>query len=346
MSALSGASETSKRMEIMQTNVRSMLLLAAAGYLAAIAFPAQAATAYPEKPVRMIVPFAPGGASDFVGRIIQNKLGKEIGQQVIIDNRTGASGYIGVEVAADSAPDGYTILLGNIGTMAINAAIFPKFRIKPLNSFIGITQVVDVPGMMVVHPSLPVKSVKELIAFAKAHPGVLDFSASGAGSNSRLAFELFKQQTGIKIVMVPYKGGASGASLAAATGEVPLTMLTSASLLPYVRQGRLRVLAVVAPKRLSAVPDAPTMTEEGYPDFVVGSWQGIYVPTGTPRAVVDRLFPAIVTTMRDATVIKQLGTASSAAIVSKSPEDFRKFWESESNRWSKVVKDVGAVAQR
>ncbi len=311
--------------------------------IAAFAGSSQAA-GYPERPVRLIVPFAPGGASDFVARIIQDKLGSEIGQQIVIDNRTGASGYIGVEVAADATPDGYTALLGNIGTMSINASVFPKFRVKPLDAFIGITQVVDVPGMVVVHPSLPVKSVKELIAFAKARPGQLNFSASGAGSNSRLAFELFQQQAGTKITMVPYKGGASGASLAVATGEVPLTMLTSASLLPYVRQGRMRVLAVVAPERLGAVPDAPTMKELGYPDHVVGSWQGVYVPKGTPRAVVDRLFPAIVNTMKDATVIKRLDTASSAAITSKSPEDFRKFWEAEHNRWAKVVKDVGAVA--
>jgi len=311
--------------------------------IAAFAGSSQAA-GYPERPVRLVVPFAPGGASDFVARIIQDKLGSEIGQQIVIDNRTGASGYIGVEVAAESTPDGYTALLGNIGTMSINASVFPKFRVKPLDAFIGITQVVDVPGMVVVHPSLPVKSIKELIAFAKARPGQLNFSASGAGSNSRLAFELFQQQAGTKITMVPYKGGASGASLAVATGEVPLTMLTSASLLPYVRQGRMRVLAVVAPERLSAVPEAPTMKELGYPDHVVGSWQAVYVPKGTPRAVVDRLFPAVVNTMKDATVIKRLDTASSAAITSKSPEDFRKFWESEHNRWAKVVKDVGAVA--
>lgn len=228
--------------------------------------------------------------------------------------------------------------------MSINASVFPKFRVKPLDSFIGITQVVDVPGMVVVHPSLPVKSIKELVEFAKARPGKLNFSASGAGSNSRLAFELFQQQAGIKIVMVPYKGGASGASLAVAMGEVPMTMLTSSSLLPYIRQDRMRLLAVVAPERLSAAPDVPTMKEVGFPDLVVGSWQGFYVPKGTPRPVVDRLFKAVVTTMKDGDVIKKLGTASAAAIVSKSPADFQKFWRSEHERWAKVVKDVGAVA--
>ncbi len=312
---------------------------------AALAGFAQAA-AYPERPVRLVVPFAPGGASDFVGRIMQDKLSSELGQQIVIDNRTGASGYIGVEVAADSTPDGYTALLGNIGTMSINASVFPKFRVKPIDAFAGITQVVDVPGMVVVHPSLPVKSIKELIAYAKARPGKLNFSASGAGSNSRLAFELFQQQAGLKIVMVPYKGGASGASLAVATGEVPLTMLTSSSLLPYIRQDRMRLLAVVAPERLSAAPDVPTMKEVGYPDLVVGSWQGVFVPKASPRAVVDRLFKAVVTTMKDAEVVRKLATASAAAIVSKSPADFRKFWVSEHNRWAKVVKDVGAVAQK
>lgn len=331
----------------MQSIVRYMFL-STAGVLAAFALSAQAATPtpYPERPIRLIVPFQPGGASDFVGRIIQNKLASELGQNIVIENRTGASGYIGVEIASEATPDGYTALLGNIGTMAINASVFPKFRVKPLDAFIGITQVVDVPGMMVVHPSLPVKSVKELIAYAKARPGELNFSASGAGSNSRLAFELFQQKAGIKVVMVAYKGGAGGASLAAAQGEVKLTMLTSSSLLPYIRQDRLRLLAVIAPERLSAAPDVPTMAESGFPELTVGSWQGFYVPKGTPRAVVMRLFPAVVNTMKDPEVVRRLATASAASITSKSPEDFRKFWVSEHNRWSKVVKDVGAVAQK
>jgi len=269
-----------------------------------------------------------------------------LGQTIVIDNRTGASGYIGVEVAAGATPDGYTLLLGNIGTMAINASVFPKFKVKPLNAFIGVTQVVDVPGMLVVHPSLPVKSVKELIQYAKARPGKLNFSAAGAGSNSRLAFEFFKEKAGVDIVMIAYKGGAGGASLAAAQGEVQMTMLTSSSLLPYIRSGKLRLLAVIAPERLSAAPNAPTMAESGFPELVVGSWQGVFVPKGTPQAVVDRLFPAVVHTMKDPEVVRRLGTASARAVVSKSSADFRRFWEKEHNRWAKVVHDVGAVAQR
>lgn len=299
---------------------------------------------YPSRPLRMIVPFQPGGASDFVGRIIQPKLSEELGQNIVVENRVGASGYVGVETAAKATADGYTFLLGNIGTMAINASVFPKFKVKPLQAFIGVSQVVDVPGMVVVHPSLPVNTIKELIAYAKARPGKLNFSASGAGSNSRLAMEYFMRQAGINIVMVAYKGGAGGASLGAVQGEVQMTMLTSSSLLPYIRAGRLRAIGVIAPNRLSAAPEVPTMKESGFPDLVVGSWQGVYVPKGTPQAVVKRLFPAVVNTMNDAEVVRRLGTASAAAITSKSPEDFRKFWLSEHNRWAKVVKDIGAVA--
>ncbi|MGW8184373.1 MAG: Bug family tripartite tricarboxylate transporter substrate binding protein, partial [Burkholderiales bacterium] len=243
---------------------------------------------FPSRPLRMIVPFQPGGASDFVGRIIQPKLSQELGQNIVVENRVGASGYIGVETAARATPDGYTFILGNIGTMAINASVFPKFKVKPLQAFIGVSQVVDVPGMVVVHPSLPVHSIKELIAYAKERPGKLNFSASGAGSNSRLAMEYFMRQAGINIVMVAYKGGAGGASLGAVQGEVQMTMLTSSSLLPYIRAGRLRAIGVIAPHRLSAAPDVPTMKESGFPDLVVGSWQGIYVPKGTPAVVVKR----------------------------------------------------------
>jgi tripartite-type tricarboxylate transporter receptor subunit TctC len=294
----------------------------------------------------MIVPFAPGGASDFVARIIEPELTKGLGQQVVIDNRSGASGYVGIEYASQQAPDGYTILLGNIGTMAINASVFPKFKVKPLQAFDPVTQVVDVPGCVVVHPSLPVHSLKELIVYIKARPGQLDFSASGAGSNSRLAFEYFMQKNGLKATMVPYKGGASGASLAVVQGETPMTMLTSASVLPYVKQDKLRLLAVIAKERLESAPKAPTMAELGFPEMTVGSWQGVYVPKGTPQPIVDKLFNVVTTAMKAPVVPKRLATADALVILSKSPEDFRKFWEEESARWSKVVQDVGAVAQR
>lgn len=324
---------------------RSTGILFCAAIVVGASAQSYAAEQYPTRPVRMIVPFQPGGASDFVARIIEPGLTKGLGQNVIIENRVGASGYVGVEAASQATPDGHTFLLGNIGTMAINASVFPKFKVKPLDAFIGVTQVVDVPGVVAVHPSLPVNTIKELITYAKARPGKLNYSASGAGSNSRLAFEYFMQKAGLKIQMVAYKGGAGGASLAVAQNEVPMTMLTSASVLPHVRAGRVKLIGVIAPERLSVAPNVPTMAESGFPELTVGSWQGVYVPKGTPRAVVSKLFTVVQTTMKDPEVARKLDTASTAVVLSKSPEDFRKFWVGEHERWAKVVKDIGATAQ-
>ncbi|MBI3916163.1 MAG: tripartite tricarboxylate transporter substrate binding protein [Betaproteobacteria bacterium] len=307
---------------------------------------AQSTAKYPERPVRMIVPFQPGGASDFVARIIQPKLGQELDQTIVVDNRSGASGHLGIEVAANATPDGYTILLGNVGTTAINPYVFPKFRPKPLDAFTGVTQVVDVPLCLAVHPSLPVKSVKELIEYAKAQPGKLNYAAAGAGTNGTLAFEYWKQRTGTKIVMIAYKGGAGGAALGHVQGEAQVSLLSTPSVFPYVKSGRLRLLAVVARNRLDSAPGTPTMAESGFPDMTVGSWQSVYVPKGAPNTVVSRLFTAVTNTMRDPEVGRRLATASAVAIVSKSPSDYHDFWKKENDRWAKVVKDIGAVTQQ
>ncbi len=327
----------------MQSSVGAKLLLAAAGLLASFAFPIQAASAYPDRPVRLIVPFQPGGASDFVARIMQPKLASELGQNIVIENRTGASGYVGIEAASEAPPDGYALLLGNIGTMAINPSVYPKFKVKPLDAFIGVSEVVDVPSGIAVHPSLPVHSLKELIAFAKARPGQLNFAAAGVSSNSTLMFQYLQREIGFKVVRVAYKGGAGGAAIGAATGEVEIAVLSTPALLPFVRSGKLRLLSVIAAKRLSAVPNVPTMPELGYPELKVGSWQGVFVPKGTPRAVVTRLFPAVVNTMKDPEAVRRLATADAVAITSESPEDFRTFWVNEDKRWSKIVKDIGVV---
>jgi tripartite-type tricarboxylate transporter receptor subunit TctC len=321
-------------------------LLAAMTVLAAGGDWANAASPYPSRPVRMIVPFQPGGASDFVGRIIQPKLAEVLGQNVVVENRVGASGYVGVETAAGATPDGYTFLLGNVGTMAINASVFPKFKVKPLDAFIGVTQVVDVPLCVAVHPSLPVKSIKELVDYAKARPGKLNYAAAGAGSNGRLTTEYWMQKVGVEIVMVAYKGGAGGASLGLVQGETQVSFLSTPSIFPFVKQGRLRLLAVIARERLNSAPDVPTMAEAGFPDLTVGSWQGVYVPKGTPQPVVKRLFPAVQTTMQDAEVKRRLGTASAVVVLSKSPEDFYRFWKGEHDRWAAVVKSIGAQAQK
>jgi tripartite-type tricarboxylate transporter receptor subunit TctC len=293
----------------------------------------------------MVVPFAPGGASDFVGRIMQPKLGEELGQQVVIDNRAGAAGNIGVEVAARANPDGYTLLLGNIGTMAINPSLYLKFPIKPVNDLVGITQVVDVPGSLVVHPSLPVNNVKELVDYAKANQGKLNFGSPGTGSANQLEMEFFMRATGIKMTHIPYKGGAGPAAIALLGNEVQLMFVTLSSSITFVKQGRLRALGVVAPKRIAAVPDVPTMVENGFPTMTIGSWQGVFVPKGAPRDVVKQLYAAVIKTMDDATVKKRLGDGGVEVVVSKSPEAFGAFVKAENERWAKVIKDAGVVAE-
>jgi tripartite-type tricarboxylate transporter receptor subunit TctC len=325
-------------------NIQRRLLIAAACVCTAGLSNAQSGS-YPNRPLRMIVPFAPGGASDFVARIIQPKLSEVIGQQVVTDNRAGASGNIGVEVAARSPADGYTMLLGNVGTMAVNPAIFPKFPVKPVSDLTGISLVVDVPGAFAVHPSVPAKSVPEFIQYAKSRPGELNYGSSGAGSAQRLAFEFLMSKAGIKLTHIPYKGGAGAATTAVLAGEVCCTMVTVASFIPHVKSGKARVLAVMAPQRVAQLPDTPTMSESGFPELTLGSWQGMYVPKGTPRAVVNHLYGVLMKTMHDPEVVKRLQQGGAEIVTSKSPEEFAGFMKAQNAFWAKIVKDVGAVAE-
>src|SRR6266545_2870346 len=238
---------------------------------------------YPNRAIKIIVPFAPGGASDFVGRIMQPRLSELLGQQIVIENRGGAAGTIGTEVAARSAPDGYTLFLGNVGTVAINPAVFTNLSINNLRDFIPVTQVVDVPGVLIVHPSVAANSVKELVAYVKANPGKLNYASPGSGSQNRLEMELLRKMEGLDMVHVPYKGGAGPAVAGMMGGETHVMFTTAPSAMGQIRGGKLKVYAVTSVKRMPQVPDAPTMVESGYPDFVTGSWQGIFVPAGTPR---------------------------------------------------------------
>jgi tripartite-type tricarboxylate transporter receptor subunit TctC len=312
---------------------------------AACVLPAWGQDKYPTRPVRMVVPFAPGGASDFVGRIISPGLGEALGQQVVIDNRTGAAGNIGVEVAARANPDGYTILLGNVGTMSINPGLYTGFTIKPVTDFIAVAQVVDVPGSLVAHPSLPANSVKELIDYAKANPGKLNFGSPGGGSANRLEMEFFMRATGIKMVHIPYKGGAGPAATALLGNEVQLMFVTLSSSINFVKQGRLKALGIVAPKRLSVLPEVPTMAESGFPSMTTGSWQGVFVPKGTPRAIVDRLFTVTTKVMDQAEVRKRLADGGVETVVSQSPEAFAAFVKAENQRWAGIIKDAGVTAE-
>ena len=293
---------------------------------------------YPSRPVRMIVPFAPGGASDTVGRIIQPAMADLLKQQVVVDNRGGAAGNIGVEVAVRANPDGYNFLLGNVGTMAINPVYYKKFPYRPLKDLIPITQVVDVPGSVVVHPSLPAKSVKELIAHMKANPGKLNYGAPAPSSANTLETIMFLNATGTDAVQIAYKGGAGPATIGLLGNEIQLMFVTFSSVVNHAKQGRLRMLGVISPERNPAYPEIPTMREQGL-DMVVGSWQGLFVPQGTPKPVVNRLYDVGVAMMKDAQVMKRLGDNGITIVTSKSPAEFVAFVKAETERFGKVIRD-------
>jgi tripartite-type tricarboxylate transporter receptor subunit TctC len=311
-------------------------LLFAAGVLPA----AQAAQKddYPSRPVRMIVPFEPGGASDTVGRIIQPAMAELLKQQVVVDNRGGAAGNIGVEVAVRASPDGYNFLLGNIGTMAINPNYYVKFPYRPLKDLIPVTQVVDVPGCVVVHPSLPAKNIKELIAHLKANPGKLNYGAPAPSSANNLETIQFLNMTGTNALQIAYKGGAGPAMIGLLSGEVQMMFVTFSSAVNLAKSGKTRMLGVVSPERNPAYPEIPTMREQGL-DMVVGSWQGIFVPQGTPQSVVSKLYQVGVAAMKDPQAVKRLGDSGITIVTSKSPADFAAFVKSETARFGKVIKD-------
>ena len=294
---------------------------------------------YPSRSVRMIVPFAPGGASDTVGRIIQPAMSSLLKQQVVVDNRGGAAGNIGVEVAVRANPDGYTFLLGNIGTMAINPVYYLKFPYKPLKDLIPITQIVDVPGSLVVHPTLPVKSVKELIAHLKANPGKLNYGAPAPSSANTLETIQFLKATGTNAVQIAYKGGAGPATIGLLGNEIQMMFVTFSSVVGHAKQGRLRMLAVISPERNPAYPEISTMREQGL-DMVVGSWQGLFVPRNTPQPVVGKLYQAGVEMMKDPQVVKRMGDSGITIVTSKSPADFVAFVKSETERFGKVIKEA------
>jgi tripartite-type tricarboxylate transporter receptor subunit TctC len=310
-----------------------------AGLTLALGMAHSATVDYPTRPLRMIVPFAPGGASDFVGRIIQPALAEQLGQNIVIENRSGAAGYIGVEAAARATADGYTLLLGNVGTMAINPNFYTKLPVKPLKELHGVTQVVDVPGSFVLHPSVPAQNVKEMIRYLKAHPGKLNFGSAAPSSANSLEMQMFLMATGTKAVEVPYKGGAGPAMVGLLGNEVQMMFVTFSSALPHVKTGRVRMLAVVAPERVPALPEVPTMREQGF-DMVVGSWQGIYVPRGTPAQAVNRLLKAAHVAMKDQEVNKRLAAGGVTIVTSGSPVEFRKFWEAEDRRFARIIKDA------
>ena len=306
--------------------------------LLVLAAPVQAQT-YPSRPIRFIVPFAAGaGVLDIMARIVGQHLGTATGQQVVIDNRPGAGGNVGAEVAAKATPDGYTMLMGAVA-LVVSPYLYAKLPFDPLTDLVPVTQVNSAPLMLVVHPSLPVKSVAELIAYAKARPGQLNYGSGGVGATPFLATELFKSMAGIDVTHVPYRGGAPAlADLVA--GQLSFMIENVPGTLPLVRDGKLRALAITSRQRLALVPDLPTMEEAGVPGYEMIGWNGIFVPKATPPEIVTRLNAELVKVLRSADVGEQL-VKLGAVPVGDSPEQFGAFVKAELARWGKIIKDLG-----
>lgn len=300
------------------------------------------AQAFPTKPIRLIVPFPPGGAVDFYARVVQPALSETLGQQVIIENKAGASGMVGAEFVAKSPPDGYTLLLGNIASLAINAGIYPKMPYDPLKDLTPIVRTVDVNYVMVVHPSLPGRTVAEVIAYVKANPGKVSYGSAGSGSLPHLGTELFKAQTGTNMVHVPYKGGGPMVTDLLG-GNVQLVIADQANLMPHVQGGKLRAIAVATPKRSPNMPDVPTIAES-LPGFDATAWQGLVGPAGMSPDVVKRLNEAFNQVMAMPAVREKL-VGGGLEPVGGTPDQFAKFIAAEIAKWTKISRDVGAKAE-
>jgi len=301
---------------------------------------AQTAANYPNKSVRFIAPFPPGGSTDLLARLVAQKLTEAWGQQVIVENRGGAAGTIGVELAARSAPDGYTIVMGHVGTFGVNPTLYPKLPYDALRDFAPITVLATVPNGMAVHPSLPVKTARDFVALAKAKPGELLYASGGSGSASHLAGEYFKLLTKIDMVHVPYKGTAP-AMISMISGQTTMTITGMVALMPHVKSSRLKLLGVATMKRLSIMPDVPTINESGVPGYDANQWYGVLAPAATPRDIVAKLHADIVKVLARPDVKERLA-ADGAEAVANTPEQFAAHIRAEIARWAPVVKASGA----
>jgi tripartite-type tricarboxylate transporter receptor subunit TctC len=300
------------------------------------------AQSYPVKPIRMVVPFPPGGFSDVFGRIIAGKMQEAWGQPVVVENRPGAGGNIGADIVAKSPPDGYALVMGTIGTHAINATLFSRLPYDPIRDFAAVAFVVEAEGLLVVHPSIPAMSVQELVALAKARPDELTVSSAGAGTTSHLASELFRTMTGTKLIHVPYKGNAP-AITGLLSGETSMLFATLPTVLPQVQAGRLRGIAVLGAKRSVAVPQFPTLAEAGLKGFEVNNWTGVFAAAGTPAAVVTKLNAEVNRIMQLPEVQTRL-PREGLRHVAMTPEQFAAFVRAEKDKWAPLVKASGAKA--
>jgi tripartite-type tricarboxylate transporter receptor subunit TctC len=297
------------------------------------------AQSYPSKSIRYIVPFPPGGGQDLVVRALAPRMTEALGQTVVVDNRPGAATMVGAELAAKSPPDGYTIFNGSNTTLAINPNLYSKVPYDPIKDFVAVTQIASLPNLLVVHPSLPVRTVKDLAALARNRPGQLNYGSSGTGTPAQLAGVMFGDAADVKLVHVPYRGS-SQALTALISGETQMMFGSMTSTLPFVKSGRLRAIAVTGAKRSLAAPDLPTVAEAAYPGFEAVTWYGLFVPAGTPAAIISRLNAEVVKILR-APDFRDWLVAQGADPVGSTPDELAVFVKTELVKYAKIVKDSG-----
>jgi len=294
---------------------------------------------YPAKPLRLIVPFPPGGGNDTVARVIAQRMSPALGQPVVVDNRPGAGGSVGAEAVAKAPADGYTLFLAGVGSHAVNPNLHPKLPYDPVKDFAPITLIASAPSVLVVNPSIPARNVAEFTAYARANPGKLNYASNGNGSAAQLAATMYESMAGVRMVHVPYKGIAP-ALTDLLNGEVQLMFGTIVALVPHLQAGKLRALAVTSRKRSVLLPDVPTLAESGLPDYQAGSWYGVLAPAGTPRPIIERLHGTIVKALQQPDVAQRLA-AEGAEVIGSTPEEFGAHIKAELARVAEVVRAAG-----
>lgn len=320
-----------------KTIVRVTLLATAFVVLVAGHAQAQQAGKFPTRPVRMIVPYAPGGATDITARQLQTKISELWGQPVIVDNRAGASGNIALELAARSAPDGYTLFVGNVSTNAINETTFRSLKIKPSRDLTGVTNLIQLPHLWVVNPSIPASTLKELVAHVKKTGAKLNYGSAGVGAYPHLDAVKFLKIAGIDMTHVPYKGGAGQMIPAIIGNEVQFMFINMASSLPHIRTGRIKPLAITTDKRRPELPNVPTTAESGFPGVGTNAWNGLFAPSGVPKPLLNRIHADVVKVMESPEMRASLDKVFMAVVVNKSPAEFQQFVLGEIKSWGKIV---------
>jgi tripartite-type tricarboxylate transporter receptor subunit TctC len=321
--------------------IRTVVRAVALVMLAAAAPLGNAQAPYPSKPIRIVVPFPAGGTTDILARAVAAKLTETTGQPAVVDNRPGAGGNIGAELVAKSAPDGYTFLMGTVGTHAINPSLYAKMPYDHVKDFAPVILVAGVPNVLVVNPALPVNSVQELIAYIRANPGKVNFASSGSGTSIHLSGELFKTMTGTQITHVPYKGSAP-ALQDLVGGQVQIMFDNLPSSLALIKAGKLKALAVTSAERSSALPDVPTVAEAGLPGFEASSWFGLLAPAGTPKEAIAKINGEVAKWLATPEAKEKLASQGAIAAAGLTPDDFAKHIAAETTKWNKVVKESGA----